>query len=375
MTPHAESASQLQRAQSFITKWRVNINRVDAQGSPTFPASNSDLLEDSMASASTLKPKQVAVAMLDHAMAKHRDRYESIFMKAFLAGAMLSFGGLLSEIISGGSAGINSANPGIVKIMGGLVFPVGLVMIVLQGQELLTSNMMVGSRYLSPGFVKLTCVFKIFPMGLIKGVIPWWSLPVNWIIVTFGNLVGSLFFAAILVRYSGIISTEPYLTYAKTFAMHKASDPAWHQIFLRGIGCNWLVCVAVWQAAGAKDTISKIFAIWIPIWIFVACGFDHVVANMFSVPLGIMFGADLTAAAYIRKSLIAAYLGNIVGALLVALPATYFYLRDYEAGGLRSAESGEAFNEVSTRHQHNQRNVPSSSEDVSTEDIEVRQKQ
>ncbi|KAJ8696756.1 hypothetical protein PTI98_006599 [Pleurotus ostreatus] len=357
MTPHAESASQLQRAQSFITKWRVNINRVDAQGSPTFPASNSDLLEDSMASASTLKPKQVAVAMLDHAMAKHRDRYESIFMKAFLAGAMLSFGGLLSEIISGGSAGINSANPGIVKIMGGLVFPVGLVMIVLQGQELLTSNMM------------------IFPMGLIKGVIPWWSLPVNWIIVTFGNLVGSLFFAAILVRYSGIISTEPYLTYAKTFAMHKASDPAWHQIFLRGIGCNWLVCVAVWQAAGAKDTISKIFAIWIPIWIFVACGFDHVVANMFSVPLGIMFGADLTAAAYIRKSLIAAYLGNIVGALLVALPATYFYLRDYEAGGLRSAESGEAFNEVSTRHQHNQRNVPSSSEDVSTEDIEVRQKQ
>ncbi|KAF4598529.1 hypothetical protein EYR38_006933 [Pleurotus pulmonarius] len=378
MTPHAESANHPQRAQSFITKWRANINRVDAQANPTSPAFNSDLLEDSMNSASTLKPKQVAVAMLDHAMAKHRDRYESIFMKAvrshitrcvdkglnllllllqFLAGAMLSFGGLLSEIISGGSAGINSANPGLVKIMGGFVFPVGLVMIVLQGQELLTSNMMV------------------FPMGLIKGVIPWWSLPVNWIIVTFGNLVGSLFFAAILVRYSGIISTEPYLTYAKTFAMHKASDPAWHQIFLRGIGCNWLVSVAVWQAAGAKDTISKIFAIWIPIWIFVACGFDHVVANMFSVPLGIMFGADLTAAAYIRKSLIAAYLGNIVGALLVALPATYFYLRDYEAGGLRNAESGEAFNEMPTRHQHSQRNVPSSSEDVSTEDIEVRQKQ
>lgn len=82
MTPHAESANQLQRAQSFITKWRVNINRVDAQDSPTSPAFNSDLLEDSMNSASTLKPKQVAVAMLDHAMAKHKDRYESIFMKA-----------------------------------------------------------------------------------------------------------------------------------------------------------------------------------------------------------------------------------------------------------------------------------------------------
>ncbi|KAJ8482379.1 hypothetical protein ONZ45_g14973 [Pleurotus djamor] len=266
----------------------------------------------STSTASTLKPKQVAEAMLETAVAKHKDRFVSVFVKAFLAGAMLSFGGLLSEVIAGGSGGINQGNPGLVKVMGGFVFPVGLVMIVLQGQELLTSNMMT------------------FPMALIKGVIPWWSLPVNWLIVTFGNLVGSLFFAAILVRYSGIISTEPYITYAKTFALHKAADPHWHQIFLRGIGCNWLI-----------------FAIWIPIWIFVACGFDHVVANMFSVPLGIMFGADLTAAEYIRKSLIAAYLGNIVGALLVALPATYFYLGDYNAGGLRDAEAGQG------HHHHN----------------------
>lgn len=119
------------------------------------------------------------------------------------------------------------------------------------------------------------------------------------------------------------------MTFVKTFALHKARDPQWHQIFLRGIGCNWLVCIAVWQAAGAKDTLSKIVAIWIPIWIFVSCAFDHVVANMFSVPLGILFGADLSVAAYIRKSLIASYLGNIVGALFVALPAVYFYLGDY----------------------------------------------
>jgi formate/nitrite transporter len=277
-------------------------------------------------SASTLKPAEVAHAMVQHGIAKHKDRYEVVFMKAFLAGVMLSFGGLLSEVISGGATGLTQSNPGIVKILGGFVFPVGLVMIVLQGYELLTSNMM------------------IFPMAAIKRAIPWWSIPVNWIIVLFGNLAGSLFFAAILVHYTGIVSTEPYITYIKAFAIHKAGDPQWHQIFLRGIGCNWLVCVAVWQAAGAKDTISKIVSIWIPIWIFVACSYDHVVANMFSVPLGIMFGADLTVAEYIRKSLIAAFLGNVVGALLVGLPATYFYLGDYHAGGLRTAESGEAFN-------------------------------
>jgi len=154
------------------------------------------------------------------------------------------------------------------------------------------------------------------------------------------NNIISLFFGAILVKYSGIISVEPYNDYVVAFALKKASEPEWHEIFLRGIACNWLVCIAVWQAAGARDTISKIFAIWIPIWIFVSCGYDHVVANMFSVPLGIMFGADLTVAGYIKKSLIAAYIGNIIGALFVGMPATYIYLRDYNAGGLRTAENG-----------------------------------
>ncbi|KAI0743439.1 Formate/nitrite transporter [Daedaleopsis nitida] len=277
---------------------------------------------------STLKPAQVALAMIESGVAKHRTRGDLLFFKAFAAGVMLSFGGLLSEIVAGGSAGINASNPGLVKFLSGAVFPVGLIMIVLQGQELLTSNMMV------------------YPMACLKGAVPWWGLAYNWLIVTFGNLCGSLFFAAVLVKYTGIISTAPYDAYAVTFAMHKAADPEWHQIFLRGIGCNWLVSVAVWQAAGARETISKIVAIWIPIMIFVACGYDHVVANMFSVPLGILFGADLTVAEYIRKSLIAAYLGNIVGALLVALPALYFYAPDldYRASGLREAEAGEVLN-------------------------------
>ncbi|CAL1707771.1 unnamed protein product [Somion occarium] len=278
---------------------------------------------------STLKPAQVAISMVEHGVAKHRTRHDKIFLKAVAAGVMLSFGGLLSEIISGGSAGINANNPGLVKILGGFVFPVGLVMIVLQGQELLTSNMM------------------IHPMAVLKGAIPWWSLPLNWIIVFFGNLAGSLFFAAVITKYSGIISTEPYITFAQTFALRKAKDPQWHQIFLRGIGCNWLVCVAVWQAAGARETISKIFAIWIPIWVFVACAFDHIVANMFSVPLGILFGADLTVGEYIRKSLFASLFGNIVGALCVALPAVYWYLPDYkyEDTELRGLETGEGANQ------------------------------
>ncbi|KAL4077797.1 putative formate/nitrite transporter [Scleroderma citrinum] len=271
---------------------------------------------------STLQPAEVAAALIQQAVAKHNTRYDKTFFKAVLAGVMLSFGGLLALIITGGSPSLNSANPGLVKILGGFVFPVGLAMIVLQGFDLLTSNLM------------------IFPMAVLKGALPWWSVPVNWIIVTFGNLAGSLFFAALLAKDDGLIVSEPYVTYIRNFAVSKAVTPAWYQIFLRGIGCNWLVCIAIWQGAGARETVSKVVAIWFPIWIFVACGFDHVVANMFSLPLGIMLHADLTTVYYIKKSLVASYLGNIVGGLLVGLPALYFHLCDNKTEELTTAEEG-----------------------------------
>lgn len=273
---------------------------------------------------STLSPAETAQKMFDSALAKNRQRADIVFFKAFIAGVFLSFGGLLHVIVSGGSAGLTSSNPGLVKMLGGLVFPIGLVMIVLQGQELLTGNMMT------------------VPMLLVKRAAPWWSLPMNWLLVLFGNLTGSLFFAGVLVKASGILSAEPYPTYVRSFVIHKAMDPHWHQIFLRGIGCNWLVCIAVWQAMAATDVISKIIAIFIPIFTFVAAGFDHVVANMFFIPLGIMMGANITVAEYIKKSLIASFLGNVVGALLVALPFMYFFNPQFEPASRDLEDQGSS---------------------------------
>lgn len=273
-----------------------------------------------MDTSSTLKPAEVAVALVEQAVIKHNTRLDKTFFKAVLAGVMLSFGGLFDLIITGGSPSLSASNPGIVKVLGGFVFPVGLVMIVLQGFDLLTSNLM------------------IFPMAVLKRAIPWWSIPVNWTVVFFGNLVGSLFFAAILSKYDGLMTSDPYASYIRSFAITKAITPGWYQILIRGIGCNWLVCVAVWQGVGAKETYSKIIAIWFPIWIFVACGFDHVVANMFSLPLSIMLHSELSTDLYIRKSLIASLIGNIIGGLFVGLPAVYFYLGDWHAGGMRDAE-------------------------------------
>lgn len=263
--------------------------------------------------------------MVESAVVKHHSRIDVVFGKAVFAGIFLSFGGLFSQVLSAGSPGLNASNPGIVKILAGFVFPVGLVMIVLLGADLLTSNMMT------------------FPMALLKRRIPLWSLPLNWFVVFWGNMVGSLFFAAVLTKYTEVVGTDPYKSAIQAAAVKKALTPNFLEIFLRGIGCNFLVCTAVWMGATGKEVISKIFGIWIPIWVFVACSYDHVVANMFLIPTGILLDAPgLTAAAYIKKSLFASLFGNIIGALILAIPFTFWFLNDHGAGGLMDAEAGEA---------------------------------
>jgi formate/nitrite transporter FocA (FNT family) len=100
----------------------------------------------------------------------------------------------------------------------------------------------------------------------------------------------------------------------------------WHMIFLRGIGANWLVCLACFLAMMARELFSKVVAVWWPTFAFVCLGLDHVVANMFFVPQAIFLGSpDITVGYYIWKSMIPALIGNIVGGgLLVGV--VYWYL-------------------------------------------------
>lgn len=99
----------------------------------------------------------------------------------------------------------------------------------------------------------------------------------------------------------------------------------WHNIFLGAIGCNWLVSMACFFAFMAREYISKVAAIWWPIFAFVALGFDHVVANMFLIPMAIFLkDPEVTVGLYIWKSVIPALLGNIIGGVVVAV--TYWYL-------------------------------------------------
>ncbi|HPW17120.1 MAG TPA: formate/nitrite transporter family protein, partial [Candidatus Aminicenantes bacterium] len=111
---------------------------------------------------------------------------------------------------------------------------------------------------------------------------------------------------------TGLCAAEPYLGAVRAMAAEKAAL-SFGAAFWRGVGCNWLVCLAVWMAAAADDVAGKLLAVWFPIMAFVGLGFEHSVANMFFIPNGMLYGAGVSAGQFLLRNLLPVTLGNIVG--------------------------------------------------------------
>lgn len=222
-----------------------------------------------------------------------------IFTLGIVSGAHIAFGAYLAITVGGACPGIAAENPGLQKIIfGAFGLPFGLIMTLVTGGELFTGNTAL-----------VTAAYK-------EGKIEFKDLMKNWISSYFGNFVGSLFLAYLAFK-SGTLAAGPA---SVAIATAKCSLP-WDVAFVRGILCNWLVCMAVYMASGCSSMIGKMTAVWFPISAFVALGLDHSVANMFIIPLGMLRGAEITTSAFIFKNLIPVTLGNIVGgAMCVMLP-------------------------------------------------------
>lgn len=267
-------------------------------------------------------PADTAKACSAIAELKEKAPLGKVIVLSFLAGAYIAFGGLLAEVVTGGMA--KAGYPaGLVKLVFGAVFPVGLMLVVIAGSELFTGNCM----YMTLGILDKRASI----MGLIR----------NWVTSWVFNLVGAVFVAYFLAVATGILTADPWqagaLTVAKTKALGGASFIAagkvtksltWAQAFWRAVGCNWLVCLAVYLAIASDDIIGKIWGIWFPIFAFVAIGFEHSVANMFFIPVGIFLGG-VTWSQFFMNNLIPVTLGNIVGgAIFVACLYWYTYLKE-----------------------------------------------
>lgn len=229
--------------------------------------------------------------------AKASASFGKIFKLGIVSGAHIGFGAYLAITVGGACPGIAAQNPGLQKmILGAFGLPFGLIMTLVTGGELFTGNTAL-----------VTAAYKEKKVDLK-------ALSKNWIASYLGNFVGSLILAYLAYR-SGTLGSGPA---AAAIATAKSSLP-WDVAFVRGILCNWLVCMAVYMASGCSTMVGKMTAVWFPISAFVALGLDHSVANMFIIPLGILRGADITISQFLMKNLIPVTLGNILGGALCVM--------------------------------------------------------
>lgn len=246
---------------------------------------------------STLPPSEILLSAEKAALQKIGFSIRKTVTLGILAGIYIAMGGLLSLLVGNGFPEMAEHNPGLQKLLSGCMFPLGLILVVVAGAELFTGN----NAVLIP--------------GVLNKKYKWSAVLRNWTIVYLSNFVGAIFFVYVMVHLTGVVATEPWQSAIKNIAIAKTSMP-WFTVFLKGIGANWLVCLAVWLGMSSSSTAGKFIGLWFPVMCFVAIGYEHSIANMFFIPLGMLQGADVSVYDFIIKNLIPASLGNIIGGAL-----------------------------------------------------------
>jgi formate/nitrite transporter len=251
------------------------------------------------------KPTDVLESMLKTGATKAGLPTSDLMIRGFLSGALLGFATSLAL-----TATLQTNMP----IVGALVFPVGFVLIVLLGLELVTGS------------------FALVPLAARDGRASMQRVFSNLTWVFLGNLIGSLFYAALLycvLTTAGNVPPDALaqkiisIAEAKTLGYAKFGGAGLITCFTKAILCNWMVTLGVVAAMTSTSTIGKIVAAWLPIFIFFAQGFEHSVVNMFVIPLGMMLGAKTTLAQWWLWNQIPVTLGNFVGGYLFTGLALY----------------------------------------------------
>jgi len=248
----------------------------------------------------------------------------NMVLRGFMAGAYIAIGSALATVCSTGVAGTagGAASAGFGALITGAVFPVGLIIIVLTGAELFTGDAMLA------------------PMAAFIHKISWGAVLNLWIWVYIGNLIGSIVYAYIMAMgpFVSVNATTGAVT-ATAFGLRAIAIAGFKvqyvgalgmwSAFLKAIGCNWLVNLAILLGICADDLIGKFFGIWFPIMAFVSTGFEHSIANMYFISAGILTRpyadpaaisgylgiANVNWVGFWMNNMIIVTLGNIVGAM------------------------------------------------------------
>lgn len=245
-----------------------------------------------------VKPIEVVKTMLASGDAKAGLPVKDLLLRGTLSGALLGFATSLA---------FTAAAQTSVPLVGALIFPVGFVMIVLLGLELVTGS------------------FAVVMLAGVDGRRQWPRVFANIFWVFVGNLIGSLIYGVLLYAVltncgtdapSGIAVKIAAAAEAKTTAYAAHGFAGLVTATAKGILCNWMVCLGVVMAMTSQSTVGKVVAMWLPILTFFAQGFEHSVVNMFVIPTGMMFGAKVSLADWWIWNQIPVTIGNLIGGFL-----------------------------------------------------------
>jgi len=244
---------------------------------------------------SYVKPVEVVETMIENGAIKANSTVMQMIIRGFLGGAILACATTLA-FTAVAQTGIGLA--------GAIVFPVGFVIIVLLGLELVTGN------------------FALIPLSLLEKKTTLLSMIKNYGYVIFGHLLGCGLYALLYIMVvsnmgdsmdAPMVQTLVHISEAKTLAYKSMGSEGMLLVFIKAILCNWMVTLGVVMALTSKSTAGKILAMWLPILIFFAQGFEHAVVNMFVIPAGMMLGADVSVADWWLWNQIPVLIGNFVG--------------------------------------------------------------
>lgn len=244
----------------------------------------------------SLSPAEVCENFLAVGMRKASLRLDKMLVAAVLAGAFIALAGVASTWAS-----MLVENLSLRRLIAGCVFPAGLAMVVLTGTELFTGNCLMSIALLEK---------RITPGAMLR----------NWCVVYVGNFIGAAAVAAMAVWGGVFAGKEDFLI---NTAMGKIMP--FEQALFRGILCNVLVCLGVLMAAAATDAGGKVIALFFPVAAFIMAGYEHSVANMYYLTVGLLVGADLSAMDIFVQNLLPVTIGNIIGGAVI-LGGGYWYI-------------------------------------------------
>ena len=256
-----------------------------------------------------LTPPEIARSLLAAGESKARLPLGKMLLLAILAGAYIALAG-----VGATAAAVTVESGSLAKLLSACVFPAGLSMVILAGSELFTGNCLLVMALLER---------RITPAQLLR----------NWLTVYLGNAVGGAAVAALAVySHTASLFGDGLALSMVSIAESKAAL-GFGDAFLRGVLCNFLVCLAVWMAAASKRAEGKVIALFFPILLFVLCGYEHCIANLYYLPAGAFAAAEygmettLTLAGCL-ENLAAVTLGNLVGGAALGVGYRFAYLKE-----------------------------------------------